>query len=196
MFNQSFWRYQHAAGLFLVLGFVANLTGVLMFAFSNGILGNLPRATTFVMGERSILALAVVLTMVGFVLLEGYLAATKGGVFARIGASTYFFAAVLVVVAETLGFTLREEQTYGVVVGYIVLAFLAQASIGVALLQSGIVAAWIGWGAILWNLAWLVALPLISPQDLYFPILHHLVPLVIGIALLRKSHDPRAIRDE
>ena len=187
MFNQSVWSNRRAGGLFLVLGFAANLVGVLMFIFSSGILGDLPRTTTFVMWERSILALAVVLTMVGFVLLEGYLATTHGSVFARIGASTYFFGAVLVVVAETLGFTVGYEQTYAVVVAYVILAYLAQASFGVALLQSGVVASWIGWGAILWNLAWLVALPLISPQDIYFPILHHLVPLAIGIALLRKT---------
>ena len=187
MFNQSVWSNRRAGGLFLVLGFVASLVGILMFIFSSGILGNIPRTTTFVMWERSILALAVVLTMIGFVLLEGYLATTNGGVFARIGASTYFFAAGLVVVAETLGFTLGYQQTYGVVVAYVIMAFLAQASFGVALLQSGVVASWIGWGAILWNLAWLVALPLISPQDIYFPILHHLGPLMIGIALLRKT---------
>ena len=187
MFNQSVWSNRRAGGLLLILGFAANLAGISMFIFSSGILGNIPRTTTFVIWERSILALAVVLTMVGFVLLEGYLATTNGSVFARIGASTYFFGAVLVVVAETLSFTLRYEQTYGVVVAYVILAFLAQASFGVALLQSGVVAPWIGWGAILWNLAWLAALPLISPQDIYFPILHHLVPLVTGIALLRKA---------
>lgn len=187
MFDQSVWSNRRAGGLFLVLGFVANLVGILMFNFSSGILGNIPRTTTFVMWERSFIVLAVVLTMIGFVLLEGYLATTSGSVFARIGASMYFFGAVLVVVAETLGFTLGYQQTPGVVVAYVIMAFLAQASVGVALLQSGVVASWIGWGAILWNLAWLVALPLISPRDMYFPILHHPVPLIIGIALLRKT---------
>jgi hypothetical protein len=37
-----------------------------------------------------------------------------------------------------------------------------------------------------WNLGWLVALPILSPGDLYFPVLHHPVPLLVGIALLRR----------
>lgn len=36
----------------------------------------------------------------------------------------------------------------------------------------------------LWNVAWLLLLVLLSPRDVYFPILHHVMPLVVGIALL------------
>jgi hypothetical protein len=67
---------------------------------------------------------------------------------------------------------------------FVVSAFLAQAIIGAALLQAGLVAAWIGWVCILWNIAWLVALPLISPRDIYYPVLHSITPLLVGIALL------------
>jgi hypothetical protein len=38
----------------------------------------------------------------------------------------------------------------------------------------------------LWNVAFLVVLPLTSPRDMYYPILHHVVPLLIGMALLLK----------
>jgi hypothetical protein len=31
---------------------------------------------------------------------------------------------------------------------------------------------------------WLVALPVFTPRDVYFPVLHHAAPLLIGIALL------------
>lgn len=185
--DQSNWSNRRAGGLFLVLGFVVNLIGVLMFNFSSGILGSIPRTTTFVMWERSLFALAVVLTIVGFVFLKRYLALSKGGVFAKIGTGVYFFAGVLIVVAEILSSILRYKQTYGVAATYVILAFVAQAAIGIALLQSGMLASWIGWGAILWNVAWLVTLPIISPRDIYFPILHHLIPLIIGIAMLRKT---------
>ena len=33
-------------------------------------------------------------------------------------------------------------------------------------------------------LRWLVILPLATPKDIHFPVLHHVMPLVIGIALL------------
>ena len=45
-------------------------------------------------------------------------------------------------------------------------------------------ATWIGWLTILWNIAWLIVLPLISRRDMYYPMLHYVMPLVIGIALL------------
>lgn len=185
--DQGIRNNRRAGGLFLVLGFVVNLIGVLMFNFSSGILGSIPRTTTFIMWERSLFALSVVLTIIGFVFLKRYLEASKGSVFAKIGAGIYLFAGVLIVVAEILSITLRYRQTYGVVTAYVILAFMAQACIGIALLQSGMVASWIGWGAILWNVAWLLVLPLISPRDIYFPILHHLIPLMIGIALLRQK---------
>jgi hypothetical protein len=62
------------------------------------------------------------------------------------------------------------------IIVYVVVAFLAQAALGGALLQSGALATRIGWATILWNLAWLVALPIITPRDIYFPILHHAAP--------------------
>ena len=87
---------------------------------------------------------------------------------------------------EALSLSQGYEKLYALIVIYVVLAFLAQAVLGGSLLQSGLLAAWIGWLAILWNIAWLVALPVTSPRDIYFPVLHHVMPLVIGIALLLK----------
>ena len=92
--------------------------------------------------------------------------------------------------AEALSLSLGEgfeQRGYALIVMCVVLAFLAQAAIGGALLQSRLLAAWIGWVTILWNLGWLVLLPGITPGDMYFPILHHLMPLLIGSALLRRA---------
>ena len=129
---------------------------------------------------------AIVLTAIGFVLLERHLRNTDGHLLARTGATAYLFAGILVVAAESLilstGFD--EKQVHALFVIYVVLAFLAQAAIGGALLQSRLLARWIGWITILWNLAWLVVLVVITPEDIYFPILHHLMPLLIGGALL------------
>jgi hypothetical protein len=85
---------------------------------------------------------------------------------------------------------------YPLIVVHVVLAFLGQAAIGGALWQSKLLAPWIGWATILWNLAWLVALPIITPHDIYFPILHGLMPLLIGAPLLRRPALPRGSRQE
>jgi hypothetical protein len=73
---------------------------------------------------------------------------------------------------------------YGSIVMYVLLAFLAQAAFGVSLLRTGLLPGWVGWATIVWNLAWLVVLPIVSPRDIYYPVLHHVAPLLIGIALL------------
>jgi hypothetical protein len=127
---------------------------------------------------------AVVLTAIGFMLLVSFLQTTDGRMLAIIGATAYLFGGVLIVAAEALSLTWEYEKVYGLAVIYVVVAFLGQAAIGGAVLQTGVLANWIGWGTILWNIACLIVLLAIARRDLYFPALHHFAPLVIGIALL------------
>lgn len=130
---------------------------------------------------------AVVLTAIGFVLLEGQVQNTDGRILARMGATAYLFAGMLGVAGEALDLTRKEQGFYPLIVIYVVLAFLAQAAIGGSLLQAGLLAPWIGWATVVWNLAWLVILPLTTPRDIYFPVLHHVAPLVVGIGLLLQA---------
>ncbi len=188
MIDQRFLSIERAAGFSLVLGFVANLAGVLMFFIRGGTGGGTPPSHTYFVWERSFLMAAVILTAIGFVLLEGHFHNTNGRVLARTGATAYLFAGFLLVAAEGLSLSPGfENRRFALFAIYVVLAFLAQAAIGGALLQSGLLATWIGWVTILWNLGWLVVLPVITPEDIYFPILHHLMPLLIGSALLRRA---------
>jgi hypothetical protein len=181
MIDPRFWNIERAAGLFLVLGDVAVLPGLLMFTFRGGQRGGAPPSPAYYMWERSFIMAAIVLTAIGFVLLEGRLQTGNGGILARTGATTYLLAGVLGVAAEALSLRLGYAQTYPLIVIYVVVAFLGQAAMGGALLQSGVL---IGWATILWNLAWLVVLPVATPHDVYFPVLHHVAPLLIGITLL------------
>jgi hypothetical protein len=80
-----------------------------------------------------------------------------------------------------------EKRAYALFVVYVVLAFLAQAAIGGALLRSRVVGASIGWVTIVWNLGLLVVLSVITPGDIYYPIAHQIMPLVIGGALLWRA---------
>ena len=133
---------------------------------------------------------AVILTAIGLVLLEGRLQNTDGRVLARTGATTYLIAGVLLVTAEAFRMSLGdqfEERAYALFVIYVVLAFLVQAAIGGALLQSGVLATWIGWVTIVWNLGLLVVLSIITPEDIYYPIARQIMPLVIGGALLWRA---------
>jgi hypothetical protein len=114
------------------------------------------------------------------------LRAAGESVLARLGMMTYLFGAVVVVVAETASLS-KRDWNYPQIVVYVVLAFLAQVAIGAALLQTGLVPGWAGWTAVIWNVTWLLVMLIIRPGDIYYPVLHHVAPLVIGIALLTRG---------
>ena len=190
MVDQRFWSFERSAGFFLVLSFVASLAGVVMFTIRGGPSGGTPPSHTFFLWKRSFFMAAVILTAIGLVLLEGRLQNTDGRVLARTGATTYLIAGTLLVTGEAFRMSLGdvfEKQAYALFVIYVVLAFLAQATVGGALLQSGVLATWIGWVTIVWNLGLVVVLSVITPEDIYYPIAHQIMPLLIGGALLWRA---------
>lgn len=113
--------------------------------------------------ERVLAVTACLIMVLGFVLLEGLLREAGDRVIARLAVAIMLISAA------------------------VVLAFLAQAAFGAALLRTGLVARWAGWATILWNIGLLVVMPIASPRDIYFPWLHYVAPLLIGIALLARS---------
>ncbi|MFL5806073.1 MAG: hypothetical protein ACJ8CR_30600, partial [Roseiflexaceae bacterium] len=144
MIDRRFWRTERAAGLFLVLGFVTNIAGVVMFSMRNGNSGNPPPSFAYYAWERGLFMAAVVLTAIGFVLLEEHLHTSDGGILARTGATTYVFAGMLGVVAESLDLSQTGQHLYPLIVVHVVLAFLGQAAIGGSLRQARLLAPWIG----------------------------------------------------
>lgn len=178
------WTMGNGAAAFLLLGVVVVFPGLMMFWIRGGVEGKPLPSQAYFVWERSLIMAAVILTAAGFALLEVVLQPTEGRVLARAGAAAYLFAGVLVVTGEALSLNGGFEKNYPLIAIYVVTAFVAQAAIGVGLLQAGVLPAWAGWFAIVWNLAWLVALPVLSRRDIYFPVLHHVAPLVIGVALL------------
>ena len=74
-------------------------------------------------------------------------------------------AAVVLLIGEAS--ELRSGRSpYALIVAYVVLAFLAQAAFGVLLVRTGFLPSWIGWVAIVWNIAWPVVLPIATPGDI------------------------------
>jgi hypothetical protein len=68
----------------------------------------------------------------------------------------------------------------------VLLLFGAEVLLGAAVLASRLgVPAWVGWAAVVWNLAWPALLPILSPGDPYYPILHAIPLLMISIPLIR-----------
>jgi hypothetical protein len=137
----------------------------------------------YLLWERGFVLAALLINILGLVLLEDLLHAAGESIISRLALVTYLIGAVVVVVAE-MTYLDNREWVYPQIVLHVVLAFLAQAAFGAALLRTGLTASWAGWMTIIWNLAWLIVLAIISPRNMYFPALHHAAPLIIGIALL------------
>lgn len=176
---------EHVVGLWLVSGFVIFVPGGLMYTARGIWKWPSAQSATFLVWERVFVMAAVVATVLGLELLDDLLRAAGELVDAPLGFTLYLLGAAIVLVAETTFLSTREWHTPPLV-AYIVLACLGQAAMGVAILRSGLVASWVGWATILWNVGCPVALATFSRRDLYFPVLHHVAPLVIGAALLAR----------
>jgi hypothetical protein len=174
---------QGVAGSLLVLSFVIFAAGGILY--TGRAVWKWPAGETsgYLRWERGFVMAAVLAMVLGLVLLERILEAAGDTLLAPLGMTTFLIGAVIVIVVETFRLS-RQEWVYAPIVVYVVLAFLAQAVFGVALLRTGLLPGWVGWATVIWNLAWLVALPIISPHDIYYPVLHHAAPVMIGIALL------------
>lgn len=171
------------AASLLVLCFVVFTFGGVLFAGRAFLKWQIDETSSHLIWERGFVIGGVLATLLGLALLEDMLRTAGEPVLSRLGMVTYLFGAVVVIVAET-AYLGRRDWMYPQIVLYVVLAFLAQAVFGAALLRTGLVAAWAGWATVIWNVGWLLIMLIVRPNDIYFPVLHHVAPLIIGIALL------------
>lgn len=171
------------AAILLMACFLVFLPGGILYT-QRGI-WQWPSAQTsaHLMWERSFVIAAALVNLMGFVLLKGLLHDAGDAIFAPLALTMYVLGTAVLMAAEG-SFLSKQVWVWSQVALYVVLAFLAQAAFGVALLRTGLAPAWASWATVVWNLGWLAAFTLIRPQDIYYPVLHHIAPAIIGIALL------------
>lgn len=174
------------AGWLLVLGGLLMVAGIVLWTGRNMWAWPAADRPHYLAWERGLVAAGIVGTLLGFVLLEDLLRASGDAVWSRLGLAAYALAAALGVTAEAYNVA-RRDYLYSLIVAYVVLALLGQAAIGLSLLQTGLLAAWVAWATVVWNLGFLVVLPIFSPRDIYFPAVHLAAPLLIGIALIAQG---------
>jgi hypothetical protein len=170
-------------GWLVILGGIIFVPGGLLF--TGRAIFKWPAAQTrgYLYWERGLVMAAILAAALGFVLLESLLGAAGEKILAPVGLTVFLIGTVLVLAAETFELS-RQESFYIPIVTFVVLAFLGQAAFGAAILRSGLLPAWVGWVTIVWNLGWLVILPIARQQDMYYPWLHYLATVLIGIRLL------------
>ena len=172
-------------GTFLILSSMIFLVAATFFTIRFILelpVGNTP---AFFLWERSLVIAALLAALLSFTLLKRVLEAAGDNILAPMALVLFLVAAILAVVAETISFP-SDDIVYPPIVAYVILSFLGQAVFGMALLRTGLLPRWVGWVTVIWNLAMLIFLVITKPQDMYYPWLHYIAPLLIGITLLRK----------
>ncbi len=137
---------------------------------------------TYVKWERGALIAAFVIAALGVALFEIVLREAGETILARLGATAFLIAAVVAIVAEGQSLS-GATSTNALEVIMVVVLFVAEAMLGASLLTSGLLPAWVGWTVVVWNIGWMIVLPIVSPRNIYFPALHFLLWL-IGVMLL------------
>jgi hypothetical protein len=177
---------QFVAGWLLILSSISFLpagflyTGRAIFKWSSA------QSRAYLYWERGLVMAAILIATLGFVLLTQLLVVAGDRIVSLLAMTIFLIGTSLALAAEAFGLKL-QDYLYAPLVVFVVLAFLGQAAFGVSLLRSGLLPGWVGWVTIIWNLAWLVILPITRPQDMYYPWLHYVAPLIIGIALLTRG---------
>jgi hypothetical protein len=173
------------SGVLLILSFVLHLGGVLLFS-ANFFGWYIEKTPTYLIWERGLFMAAYAAAALAVALLEIVLREAGAAVLVRLAATAFVMAAVLALVAEAASLS-QQGSMAALVVVMVVLLFIAEAILGGALLNCAVVPAWIAWAMIAWNVGWLLVLPIVSPSDMYYPLLHFIPLLLIGIPLARPS---------
>ena len=177
---------QVVAGWLLILSAIIFVPSGLLFTGRVILKWPAAQSKSYLYWERGLVMTAVLVATLGLVLLERLLENASDRVLPPVAMTIFLSAAVLVLAAESFGLKL-DEYMYAPVVASVILAFIGQALFGAAILRTGFLPAWVGWAAVVWSLAWLVILPIARPHDMYYPWLHYVAPLIIGVALLKKG---------
>lgn len=180
---KNFASEQVVSGWLLILSGAIFLPAGLLYTGRAILKWPVAQSQNYLYWERGFVMAAILVAALGFVLLERLLGAADEKILAPLGLTIFLIGTVMVLVAETFELS-RQESLYAPIVAFVVLAFLGQAVFGGAILRSGPLPAWVGWVTLVWNLGWLVILSIARPQDMYYPWLHYVAPVLIGICLL------------
>lgn len=171
--------------VFLLLGLALVVAGASMYGSRNACqlqLAPCPSSSPAVSLERILFASSAIATVIGLRLVSELTRGTNGLGATMAGATMYMFGGFLIVTRE-LAVVGGTRLPHSIVVGYVVLAFLGQATMGWGLTRfEGLRV--VAWATVVWNLGLLAVFALAIPDDMFIPIVHNVMPTAIGVALL------------
>jgi hypothetical protein len=160
----------------------------------------------------------IVVTVLGLMILEAVLRSAGDRILARLGLTAFLFGAVLTVAGRahevSVAVWAARETATGAPIPtllapivdwanamtaiYTALAFAAIAAFGRSILTTGLLSRGVGWAAVGWGVGWglVFVVEWIAVGGFDYPVLHHIMPLVIGVALLRQTlRDRRSLAE-
>lgn len=167
----------------LLLAALAELSAVVLFTWRDGADGGLPPSYDYLLVERSMFMAGMLLSAIAFCLLADRPTGRENQLL-RAGALAYLAAGIVGVVAEAID--LANAEAYPLFVTYVLMAFIGQAVIGLGLGAARLVTPWVAWTTAAWNIVWPLVLSVVSPDDYYYPAVHIVMPLLIGLHMLRR----------
>ena len=177
---------QTIAGWLLILSFIVFIPAGMLYTARAIWKRPAAQSQSFLYWERGLVMAAVLVAALGLVQLDKLLEPAGDRVLAPSGLLLFLIGATLVLAAETFALS-QGKWAYAPVIAFVVLSFLGQAAFGASILGTGFLPGWVGWATLGWCLAWLVILPIARPKDIYYPWLHYIAPLIIGISLLARG---------
>ena len=178
---------RRVSSLLLLVAFVLNLGGVVLYSAGTtyGWVGETPIYHAW---ERALFMGSYVAAALGTVVLQPALGEASAAILGRLAATAFPMAASVALVMEAVAWDEPAAPPTLVVVA-VLLLFGAGALLGAAILASRLVPAWVGWTAVVWNVAWPAILPFVSPGDPYYPVLHAIPLLLIAVPLIRPGDE-------
>ena len=176
-------RARRVSGALLVVGFALMIPGVAFALASQTGTDAVP--PTFATHAGGVLLIGTVsLTLLGLTGFASLLWSSGDRTLSSAGAASYAVAAAAWVIATGRAFALHV-WTYELEVVFIVASALAMTAFGASVLRTGAVSRRTGWLAAGWGIGALIAFAL--PYEGFPPLVTQFVPLMIGVALLRRD---------
>jgi hypothetical protein len=175
---------RRVSGLLLLVAFVLTLGGAVMYTAGSQY-GWVVETPTYHAWERTLIMGSYLAAALGAAVLEPTLGEAGAAILGRLAATAFPIAAGVALVMEGL-----NQGPPTLVVVAVLLLFGAGALLGAATLAGRLVPAWVGWTAVVWNVAWPAVLHVVTPGDYYYPALHAIPLLLISIPLIRPRDEP------
>ena len=185
MFGQTWLTTRGVTGGLLLTSNALVVVGILMFNFRVFLHAPFGARPDYYQWERGLIVSGYLVMALGLAGLSSLMRQAGDPLLSDLGLTAFIMGAVLVTVVEVSWLTkagLPDGLTGALVRIFVVLAFLAHAAYGAAMLQTGLLPGWLGWTTIIWNIGWLLVL--VRASDPYYPVLNLELPLLAGLLLL------------